>query len=403
MMHFDCDYMNLCHPLILKRMAEISNETFPGYGFDSITKSAASRIRALIDCPEAAIYFLTGGTQTNMVVIDVLLKPWDGVICADCGHIAVHEAGAIEATGHKVLTLPAKDGKLVAQTLENYLHTFYSDPNWEHMVAPGLVYLTHPTECGTIYTLSELEDLHRVCQTYKIPLYIDGARLGYGLAANTDGLSEGESLPTLSDIARLATAFYIGGTKCGAIYGEAVVFTDPSVAPHFLTQIKRHGALLAKGFAAALQFDVLFSDAKALQNSLKVCHKETTIGISEPEDNESRAEIGQDSPNTVANPSDTTSAEAKRVEDTLYYQICRHGVEQAARLRAVLKQKGYRLMPDSPTNQLFVELTREKADYLSRYLTYGQWEPPHGDFLTVRFATSWATRSRDIDLLIKLV
>ena len=374
-MHFDCDYMNLCHPLILKRMAEISNETFPGYGFDSITKSAASRIRTLIDCPEAAIYFLTGGTQTNMVVIDALLKPWDGVICADCGHIAVHEAGAIEATGHKVLTLPAKDGKLVAQTLENYLHTFYSDPNWEHMVAPGLVYLTHPTECGTIYTLSELEDLHRVCQTYKIPLYIDGARLGYGLAANTDGLSEGESLPTLSDIARLATAFYIGGTKCGAMYGEAVVFPDPSVAPHFLTQIKRHGALLAKGFAAALQFDVLFSDANALK---KIGNADTEI-------------------------TETISPDAKCVEDTLYYQICRHGVEQAARLRAVLKQKGYRLMPDSPTNQLFVELTREKADYLSRYLTYGQWEPPHGDFLTVRFATSWATRSRDIDLLIKLV
>lgn len=375
MMHFDSDYMNLCHPLILKRMAEISNTSFPGYGTDSITQSAANKIRALTHCPEAAVYFLTGGTQTNMVVIDALLKPWEGALCADSGHIAVHEAGAIEATGHKVLTLNAKDGKLCAKDIENYLHTFYSDPNWEHMVAPGMIYLTHPTECGTIYTLKELEAIHRVCQTYKIPLFIDGARLGYGLAANTEGLTAGESLPTLSDIARLADAFYIGGTKCGAMYGEAVVFPNPAIAPHFLTQIKRHGALLAKGWAAALQFDVLFSDANALQ----------------------------DSRNTATTATMTTMADAKCVEDTLYYRICRHGVEQAARLRAALKQKGYHLMPDSPTNQLFVEITREKADNLRHYLTYGQWEPPHGDFLTVRFATSWATRSEDIDRLIKLV
>lgn len=396
MIHFDSDYMNLCHPLILKRMAEVADTPFSGYGADSITRSATEKIKALCQCPGAEVYFLIGGTQTNMVVIDALLKPWEGVLCAGSGHIAVHEAGAIESTGHKVLTLeqekdrrtsngattttPAPEqgignGKLSAKTVENYLHTFYSDPNWEHMVAPGMVYLTHPTECGTVYTLRELEAIHHVCQTYKIPLYIDGARLGYGLAANTevvaanagDGnankcddnankgdIAQSNTLPTLADIARLADAFYIGGTKCGAMYGEAVVFPHPCIAPHFFTQIKRHGALLAKGWAAALQFDVLFSDAN-------------------------------------------------RVEDTLYYRICRHGVEQAARVRAALIQKGYRLMPDSPTNQLFVELTQEKALALGAHLTYGQWEPPHGNLLTIRFATSWATKPQDIDRLIELM
>lgn len=375
MMHFDSDYMHLCHPAILKRMAEVADTPFSGYGADEITHSAEEKIKTLCQCPEAEVYFLTGGTQTNMVVIDALLKPWEGVLCADSGHIAVHEAGAIEFTGHKVLTLKQEDGKISASAVENYLQTFYSDPNWEHMVAPGMVYLTHPTECGTIYTLTELEAIHRVCQAYKIPLYIDGARLGYGLAANTEVLAKnagngnankgeiaaGDSLPSLADIARLADAFYIGGTKCGAMYGEAVVFPHPTIAPHFFTQIKRHGALLAKGWGAALQFDVLFSDANRMEDT------------------------------------------ANRMEDTLYYRICRHGVEQAARVRKALIAKGYRLMPDSPTNQLFVELTQEKAQSLSAHLTYGQWEPPHGNLLTIRFATSWATNSEDITRLIELL
>lgn len=375
MMHFDSDYMNLCHPLILKRMAEVADTPFSGYGADEITRSAGEKIRALSQCPEAEVYFLTGGTQTNMVVIDALLKPWEGILCADSGHIAVHEAGAIEFTGHKVLTLKQENGKISASAIEDYLRTFYSDPNWEHMVAPGMVYLTHPTECGTVYTLQELEAIHRVCQTYKIPLYIDGARLGYGLAANTEVMAanagngnankdenaEDDKLPTLADIARLADAFYIGGTKCGAMYGEAVVFPHPGIAPHFFTQIKRHGALLAKGWAAALQFDVLFSDANRMEDT------------------------------------------ANHMEDTLYYRICRHGVEQAARVRAALLQKGYRLMPDSPTNQLFVELTQEKARLIGAHLTYGQWEPPHGNMLTIRFATSWATKPQDIDQLIELL
>lgn len=374
-MHFDSDYLNLCHPLILKRMEQIYSASFPGYGADSITRSARERIRALTGCPEAGVWFLAGGTQTNMVVIDALLRSWEGVICAGSGHIAVHEAGAVEFTGHKVLTLPQEkdangipNGKISAGVLQDYLRTFYSDPNWEHTVIPGMVYITHPTECGSVYTLQELESLSAVCRERNIPLYIDGARLGYGLAADTARLREGETLPSLRDIARLADAFYIGGTKCGAMMGEAVVFPRPDIAPHFFTQIKRHGALLAKGWVAATQFDVLMS-----------------------------------APDDTDNPDSPRIADAARMEDTLYYRICRHGVKEAMRLRDALVSKGYRLMPDCPTNQLFVEISTQKADSLSRHLTFGQWEPPHGDKLTIRFATSWATAPQDIDRLIALL
>lgn len=353
-MHFDSDYMNICHPLILKRMAETQLQAYPGYGTDALCQAAREKIRKFCKCPEAEVFFLCGGTQTNMVVIDALLRSFEGVLAADSAHISVHESGAIEFTGHKVLPLTPTDGKITAQQVDEYVTGYYSDPNWEHIVPPGMVYITHPTEYGTIYTLTELEAMSEVCRKHRIPLYVDGARMGYGLAA------EGTDI-TLADIARLCDAFYIGGTKCGAMYGEAVVFPDPQRADRFFSHIKRHGALLAKGWVAGLQFDTLFSYA------------------------------------------DDITKEALTIEQTLYYTICRHAITQAMRIQQALRDKGYHIYLDSPTNQQFVEVTLQQAESFAKHLTYGQWEPPRDGKVTIRFATSWATDPEDVDRLINLL
>ena len=353
-MHFDSDYMNLCHPAVLKRMAETAPQTFSGYGTDPLTEAARQQICRLCGCPQAKVFFLAGGTQTNMVMVDALLRSFEGVLAADSGHISIHESGAIEFTGHKVLPLKPRDGKISAQQVDDYVTAYYNDPNWEHIVPPGMVYITHPTEYGTLYTLEELEQLSAVCRRHRLPLYLDGARMGYGLAADTTDVA-------LSDIARLCDAFYIGGTKCGTMYGEAVVFPDPQRADRFFSHIKRHGALLAKGWAVALQFDALLRRA------------------------------------------DDHTAYADDMADTLYYSICRHAVAQAMRIRQALLQKGYTLYLDSPTNQQFATVTLQQADRLAQHLTYGQWEPPQGDRITIRFATSWATDTHDVDRLIELL
>lgn len=353
-MHFDSDYMNLCHPLILKRMAEVSQQSFSGYGNDSLSQSTQEQICRLCQCPEAKIFFLAGGTQTNMVVIDALLRSFEGVLAADCAHIAIHESGAIEFTGHKVLPLNHNNGKITARQIDDYVTSYYNDPNWEHIVEPGMVYITHPTEYGTLYSLNELEEISKVCHRHNIPLYLDGARLGYGLAAlNTD--------VTLPDIARLCDAFYIGGTKCGAIYGEAVVFSNPQKANRFFSHIKRHGALLAKGWGASLQFDTLMRHF--------------------------------DDPSRYAN----------QTKDTLYFHICRHAINQAMRIREALLRKGYTLFLDSPTNQQFINVSLQKAEELGSHITYGQWEPPKDNRITIRLATSWATKTEDVDQLINLL
>lgn len=343
-MHFDSDYMNICHPLILQRMQEMQSQQFAGYGTDSISHSARQKIRALCNCPEAEVQFLCGGTQTNMVMVNFLLRSFEGVVCAESGHIAIHESGAIEFTGHKVLPLPAKEGKISAEQVDDYVSTYYSDPNWPHIVPPGMVYITQPTEYGTLYTLQELEAISGVCRKHNIPLYLDGARLGYALAA-TD--------ITLADIARLCDAFYIGGTKCGTMFGEAAVIPRPKADNRFFTHIKRHGALIAKGWITALQFDTLLEG-------------------------------------------DTLTA-------TPYYQGCRHAIVEAMRLRQALIDKGYTLPYLSPTNQQFVEVSLRQAEELRRHLTYDQWEPPHGESVTIRFATSWATNPEDVDKLIELL
>lgn len=353
-MHFDSDYMNICHPHILQRMADTQSRSYTGYGLDELCKSAKEKIRRFCQCPEAEVFFLAGGTQTNMVVIDALLRSFEGVLAADTAHISVHESGAIEFTGHKVLPLAPDNGKISARQVDQYVTGYYSDPNWEHIVPPGMVYITHPTEYGTIYSLSELEALSAVCRKHNIPLYIDGARMGYGLAAEGTDVS-------LADIARLADAFYIGGTKCGAMYGEAVVFPNPKRADRFFSHIKRHGALLAKGWVAGLQFDTLFAHA--------------------------------------ADP----TQEAGSIEQTLYYTICRHAICEAMRIKQAFASKGYTLYLDSPTNQQFVEVSLEQAAAFAKHLTYGQWEPPRDGRVTIRFATSWATNPDDVDRLIKLL
>ena len=251
MLFFVNDYGYGAHPKVLEHLMETNMEAVSGYGNDKFTASAAEKIKKACSCPEGQVYFLTGGTQTNMVVIDALLRPYEGVVASSCGHVNTHEAGAIESTGHKVLTVPHKNGKLDADDLRDYVQTFYTDASHDHMVFPGMVYISHPSEYGTLYTKNELERISAVCKAFDLPLFLDGARLGYGLC------DEGNDLD-LPAIASLCDAFYIGGTKVGALFGEAAVFTKHNMPRYFSTIAKQHGALLAKGRLLGLQFDTLF-------------------------------------------------------------------------------------------------------------------------------------------------
>ena len=310
----------------------------PGYGFDSFSESAREKIRLAVGIPDADVFFLVGGTQTNATVIDSFLRGYEGVLAAQTGHIAVHESGAIEFGGHKVLTLPSHEGKMTAGELERYLERFYADGAWEHMVIPGMVYLSFPTEYGTLYSKDELKRIREVCLRYKLPLFVDGARLGYGLASDECDL-------TLPELAQLCDAFYIGGTKVGALCGEAVVF--PHKAPaHFFTTVKQHGALLAKGRLLGVQFDTLFTDG-------------------------------------------------------LYLRIARNAIDRAMEVKQIFAGRGIPFYIDSPTNQQFPILTREQMDKLEGKVLFEVWETlPDGRAVT-RFATSWATTAEQIDLLRK--
>ena len=340
-MHFDTDYMEGAHPDVMRRLLETNLEQTVGYGSDPYTQRAKDLIRKACGVPEAGIHFLVGGTQTNSTVIDGLLRQHEGVIAAETAHINVHESGAIEATGHKVLTLPQHNGKLEAEEVGKYITDFYRDETYEHMVAPGMVYISHPTELGTLYSLDELEKLSAVCRRANIPLYMDGARLGYGLAAENTEV-------TLTDIARLCDVFYIGGTKVGALFGEAVVAPDPKRLPHFFPLIKQHGALLAKGRLLGIQFETLFTDH-------------------------------------------------------LYERMGKHAVRLALKLKEAFKSKGYKLQLDSPTNQQFVCLPNETIDRLLQHATFELWGPRGEKETVVRFVTSWATREEDVDAFIRLL
>ncbi|HEO6920348.1 TPA: aminotransferase class V-fold PLP-dependent enzyme, partial [Streptococcus agalactiae] len=253
MLHFENDYNKGAHPELLNALIETNDQGLSGYGTDSYCQQAADKIREVCSCPQAEVEFLVGGTQTNQVVISSMLASYEGVIAAETGHVSSHEAGAIEFSGHKVLTLPSHNGKLLASEVATYIETFYGDGNYQHMVFPGMVYISHPTEYGTLYSKAELEELSKICKHYQIPLFIDGARLGYGLAAKDTDVD----FPT---IAALSDVFYIGGTKMGALAGEAVVFTKKNRPKQFTTIVKQHGALLAKGRLLGLAFDRFFTD-----------------------------------------------------------------------------------------------------------------------------------------------
>ncbi len=338
---FSSDYMEGAHPAILKKLIETNMEKTAAYGADIYSESAREKIRKACNAPEADIFFLAGGTQANATMIDAMLRSYQGVIAAETGHIAAHEAGAIEFGGHKVLTLPQHNGKLAAADVENYIDSYYADKNHEHMPMPGMVYISQPTEQGTLYSLKELTDLSCVCRKNNIPLYMDGARLAYALACPENDV-------TLPQIAEYCDVFYIGGTKCGTLFGEAVVIPKHDFIPHIFTMIKQHGALLAKSRIAGIQFDVLFTD-------------------------------------------------------NIYDEIGRNAIETADRIRNALKEKGYTFAFHSPTNQLFVTLTKEKADELSRQVEMGFWENVDPDRVVMRIATSWATQKEDVDRLIGLL
>ncbi|MCR5668663.1 MAG: low specificity L-threonine aldolase [Lachnospiraceae bacterium] len=338
---FASDYLEGAHPNIINRMVETNLCHTVGYGEDEISESARERIRKACECPGADVHFLVGGTQTNATVIDAVLKLYQGVIAADSGHIAVHEAGAVEFTGHKVLPLKSELGKIKAEDVEKYLRDFYEDPSYTHMVNPGMVYISQPTEYGTLYSKAELEALSRVCQEYKMPLYVDGARLAYALASPENNV-------TLADLARLTDVFYIGGTKCGALLGEAVVVPNPELIPHFFTIIKQHGALLAKGRLLGIQFDELF-------------------------------------------------------KDDLYLTIGKSAVNYANEIKHALKQDGYRLYFDSPTNQVFFLLEKSKVDDLAKKVEFSNFERYDDEYIVARYCTSWATTREDVDVLLEII
>lgn len=341
MIYFDSDYMSGAHPQVMERLLKTNSEHTTGYGTDPYTAKAADLIRKACGAPDARVHFLVGGTQTNATVIDGLLARHEGVLAAESGHINVHESGAIEATGHKVLTLPSYEGKVSAEDVRIFISSFYSDDTYEHMVAPGMLYISFPTEYGTVYSLDELEDISKACHDADIPLFIDGARLGFGLAA------EGADV-TLEDIARLADVFYIGGTKVGALFGEAVVITDPSLLKHFTPLIKQHGALLAKGRLLGVQFEALF-------------------------------------------------------EDGLYFRIGSETVRKAIRLKEVFESKGFKAAVPSPTNQQFFVLPNDVIDSLKKEASFEMWGPRGETESTVRFVTGWSTTDEDIDALEKIL
>ncbi len=337
---FVSDYMEGAHPEILKKLLETNMEKTEGYGTDAYTADAKEKIRKACNAPDAEVYFLIGGTQTNATMIDAILKPYQGVVAADTGHVSVHEAGAIEYGGHKVLEIPHVNGKLRESDVRKMLEKYWADPSCEHMVMPGMVYVSQPTEYGTLYSLAELKALSALCKEYRMTLYLDGARLAYALACPENDV-------TLPDIAELCDAFYIGGTKCGALFGEAVV-TKKGLVPHLFTIIKQHGALLAKGRISGIQFGTLF-------------------------------------------------------ENNLYLKLGKNAIDAAIRIKAALKEKGYRFAIDSPTNQTFVVLGKEQLERLSALVDMETWEKLEDGGAVMRIATSWATTKEDVDRLIELL
>jgi threonine aldolase len=335
---FQCDYNEGCAPEILKALAETNMEQNVGYGEDPHCENARRMICEACNIADAQVHFLVGGTQANATVISSILRPYQGVIAATTGHIAVHETGAIEHGGHKVITLEATDGKIKANQIEECIEAHYNEDGPEHTVQPGMVYISYPTEYGTIYSKKEMTEIHNVCRKYGLPLFVDGARLGYGLTSKEADLS-------LADLAQLADVFYIGGTKQGALFGEAVVITNTQLGKDFRYCIKQGGGMMAKGRLLGIQFEVL------MQNGL-------------------------------------------------YFELARHANKEAERLREALRCKGYEEVVASPTNQLFFTLPDEHLKRLEPDFIFSPWGKPSAGYTTVRFCTSWATKKENTDLLI---
>ena len=338
MIRFECDYGEGAHPRILERLAATNMEQTAGYGEDPHCEAARGYIRELCRMPDADVHFLVGGTQANLTVIAAALRPHQGVIAAESGHINVHETGAIEATGHKVITVPGENGKITAGEVRGVCASHWRDPPHEHIAQPAMVYISNPSEIGTIYTLAELEEISKVCRKCGLPLFMDGARLGYGLACELCDY-------TLADIAALCDVFYIGGTKVGALFGEAVVITDAALKRDFRYIMKQRGAMLAKGRLLGIQFEALF-------------------------------------------------------EDGLYFEISRHATELAMKLRAACTAKGYPFLVDSMTNQQFPILPNSLIERLKVKFAFSLWQPTDAAHTAVRFCTSWATKEEHLDELI---
>ena len=341
MIYFNSDYLEGAHPSIMVKMAETNMVQTVGYGEDEYCEAAREKIKVACQAPEADVHFLVGGTQTNTTVIAAILRPWQGVISAVSGHINCHEAGAIESTGHKVITLPTDNGKITAQQVADYVEWHKNDESTEHIVQPGMVYISHPTEAGTLYTKAELTELYDTCRRYGLPLFIDGARLGYGLAAD-------ESDMTLPEFARLCDVFYIGGTKVGALFGEAVVIMNESLKKDFRFIMKQRGGRLAKGRLLGIQFDALFTD-------------------------------------------------------DLYFKISRHAIEMAHQIRDIFVSAGYPLLFDSPTNQQYPIMPDAELAEIGKSFGYEYWERVDETHSGVRFCASWATTQENADALREAV
>lgn len=340
MIYFQCDYAEGCHPRILERLMETNMDQTPGYSMDDYCDRARAKIKAVCGDETADVHFLVGGTQTNTTVIASALRNHQGVLAADTGHIACHETGAIEATGHKVLALPNTDGTITGDQVRAYCQAHVNDASFEHMVQPGMVYVSFPTESGTLYSKEQLTDLSAACKEWGLPLFIDGARLGYGLMSLKNDL-------TIQEITQLCDVFYIGGTKCGALFGEAVVITNEALKKDFRYSIKQHGGMLAKGRLLGIQFDVLF-------------------------------------------------------EDNLYFEICKQAVDFALEIRSAFAAKGVPLFGTSETNQQFVILTEDQRKAFDGKFAYEVWGPVESGTV-VRFCTSWATTRENVDALLETI
>ena len=341
MIYFNCDYLEGAHPAIMEKLMETNMEQTVGYSTDPHCAAARKKIKAACQAPDADVHFLVGGTQTNTTVIASILRPYQGVLAAMSGHINVHETGAIESTGHKVLTLPSTDGKITAQQITDYCYAHHHDENYEHIVQPGMVYISHPTEYGTIYSRQELSDIYQACREYGIPLFLDGARLGYGLMCDASDL-------TLPELAHLCDVFYIGGTKVGALFGEAVVIMNDALKSDFRYMMKQRGAMLAKGRLLGIQFETLFTD-------------------------------------------------------DLYFTISRHAIEMAMQIKDIFVSAGYPLLFDSPTNQQYPILPDDQFAALSKDFGFEFWERVDETHSGTRFCASWATTQENVDALREAV